>query len=273
MSRNVLDFPETSKLDYAAMAYNYLQEDTFDGSLLPLPTLHKAVWAYIVSKAKPMSSAPGGGAVRLVPMLMAVYFPDASTDQITSVIDCFCSPDEKSRTEAHEGRRLLPMGRDLYAIPTYETHAGSRLARDAERKRRYREEQTADRNGNVPLIMNTLEYQRLLEVHAFVGTRLRVPKVLHSELRTKVGADGETKLQQWYLLLDQDAEQSGEPIPNIFDWLRPRFIQWCEASGLVKPVSKFKTPDQIKAEVRALHEANAKKKAAKKLPKKKSSTR
>ena len=30
------------------------------------------------------------------------------------------------------------MGRDLYAIPTYSTHAGSRLARDAERKRRER---------------------------------------------------------------------------------------------------------------------------------------
>lgn len=121
-----------------AVSYNFLHEDAFDGSLLPLPTLHKAVWAYIIAKAKPHHGAIGGGAVRLVPRLMAVYFSDQKLEDIESVIDAFCAPDLDTRTEAHEGRKLLPMGRDLYAIPTYSTHAGSRLARDAERKRRER---------------------------------------------------------------------------------------------------------------------------------------
>lgn len=245
------------------MGYNFLHEDAFDGSLLPLPTLHKAIWAYVVAKAKPHHGATGGGAVRLVPMLMAVYFPDATLEKIKEVIDFFCEPDDASRTEEFEGRKLLPMGRDMYAIPTYETHAGSRLARDAERKRREREVKHT-LNGSAPLIMSSLERERLLEVHSFVGSRLRIPKGFHAELRSKVGADGETKLHAWYLELDEAAEQSGEPIPDIFQWLRPRFVNWCEASGLVKHVGKkvFRTPEQIKADVRAHDAEQAKKKAA-----------
>ena len=125
------------------MSYNFLHEDAFDGSLLPLPTLHKAVWAYIIAKAKPHHGAIGGGAVRLVPRLMAVYFSDQTLEDIEAAIRVFTEPDPNTRTDTHDGRKLIPMGRDLYALPTYSTHAGSRLARDAERKRVYRASQHA----------------------------------------------------------------------------------------------------------------------------------
>lgn len=227
------------------MAYNYLHEDAFDGSLLPLPTLHKAVWAYIVAKAKPDNKAVGGGSVWLVPRLMAVYFPDVSITDIESVIRCFCEPDPNTRTELHEGRKLIPMGRDKYGVPTYSTHAGSRLARDAERKRRERESQSSQSWRSTPLIPSQKQLERLRETHAFIGSRLRVPNALHEELRNKVGVDGEQRLQKWYLDVDAEVELSGEAIPDIFDWLRPRFVNWCNASGYAKTVIKKRpTPER-----------------------------
>lgn len=144
------------------MSYNFLHEDAFDGSLLPLPTLHKAVWAYIIAKAKPHHGAIGGGAVRLVPRLMAVYFSDQKLIDIEKAIRVFCDPDPDTRTDAHEGRRLIPMGRDLYAIPTYSTHAGSRLARDAERKRRERSAHATEAAQRQPEIPN-IQHGRFTE--------------------------------------------------------------------------------------------------------------
>lgn len=242
------------------LAYNYLHEDAFDGSLLLLPTLHKAIWAYIVAKAKPDAKAVGGGAVSLVPRLMQVYFSDVTLRDIEKVIQQFCQPDPETRTEVHQGRKLIPMGRDKYAIPTYSTHAGSRLARDAERKRREREGHNGHERGT-PLILSSLQVERLRETHAFVGSRLRVPNVLHEELRNKLGAEGEVKLQEWYHQLDADVEQSGEAIPDIFDWLRPRFADWCITSGIVKPFQKSSRKKQPVDLAQIEREVNAEKAA------------
>lgn len=78
-----------------------------------------------------------------------------------------------------------------------------------------------------PLLMSSLRFAKLRQSHAFVGSRLRVPNVLHDELRTKLGGDSpNTRLLDWYYDLNAEVEQSGEPILDVFQWLRPKFLEW-----------------------------------------------
>lgn len=80
------------------------------------------------------------------------------------------------------------------------------------------------------LLISPLQYQKLREKNAFVGSRLRVPFVLHDELRTKLGgADTDARLKTWYGELDTDVERTGEPVVDIFIWLRPKFVEWAQA--------------------------------------------
>jgi hypothetical protein len=80
--------------------------------------------------------------------------------------------------------------------------------------------------------MSPIQFERAKERHAFVGGRLLVPHVLHNELRTKLGGlDPEAKLQGWYANLDAEAESTGEAIPDVFVWLRPRFVAWVPAQA------------------------------------------
>ena len=62
---------------------------------------------------------------------------------IDGAIEVLCSPDPKSRTKDHEGKRLLKTGEFLYAVPThtkYRDYTGLEQKRrdDALRARRYR---------------------------------------------------------------------------------------------------------------------------------------
>jgi hypothetical protein len=72
------------------------------------------------------------------------------------------------------------------------------------------------------LIVGGAEFARLQQTHAFVGSVLRVPNVLHAELCLKSGANAEVKLQAWYLTLNDALEESGKGTGDVFEWLRPR---------------------------------------------------
>lgn len=229
------------------MSYNFMHDDTFDGSLMPLPTLHKAVWAWIISKAKPDTRAPGGGSVLLNPRLLVAYFPDQTVEAIAGVIDTFCEPDPESRTTLEAGRRLIPMGRDRYAVTGYETHAGSKLARDAQRKREWRERHRAAPQAEPPqpglpvadrpattsvprgtLITSPRAYARKLDTHAFIGDGIEIPNALHAQLENLIGGqptpERHAKLQAFYEHLN--ATRGTEPIPNLFKWVHARFEAW-----------------------------------------------
>jgi uncharacterized protein YdaU (DUF1376 family) len=94
---------------------------------------------------------------------------------------------------------------------------------------------TPPKNGGVrptPLTMSPLRFAKLQETHAFVGSRLRVPNVLHDECRNGLGGENpEARLQAWYAELDAELERSQEPIPDVFAWLRPKFKTWAMQAG------------------------------------------
>ena len=82
--------------------------------------------------------------------------------------------------------------------------------------------------GDFAVLYRTNAQSRVLE-EAFLT--LRIPHVLHDELRTKLGGDNpDAKLRDWYEELDAEVERSKEPIPDVFKWLRPKFEQWATAS-------------------------------------------
>lgn len=88
--------------------------------------------------------------------------------------------------------------------------------------------------------MSSSQYHRLREKNSFVGTRLRIPHVLHDELRNKLGGESpDTALSAWYAALDAEAEQTKAPIPDVFKWVRPKFEEWASESAEDAEMAKF----------------------------------
>lgn len=100
---------------------------------------------------------------------------------------------------------------------------------------------SVDSSPSSPLVMSPLRFDKLRQSHAFIGSRLRVPNVLHDELRTKLGGDNPTvRLLDWYYVLNAEVEQSGEPILDVFVWLRPKFIEWAEEAAYQAALAKVR---------------------------------
>ena len=107
------------------------------------------------------------------------------------------------------------------------------------------------RNGHAAaLVMSPLAYERRKQQCAFVGARLEIPHMLHSDMRKLLGgANAETDLLAWYGDLDAEIEASGEVItPDVFKWLKARFARWKSAAAA--PTQK--TTAEIMAEIAAL---------------------
>jgi hypothetical protein len=92
-----------------------------------------------------------------------------------------------------------------------------------------------------PLIVGPLKYMQQAANFAWYGSRLRVPHVLHDELRTKLGgADPHTTLLAWYVTVNDDAEAHGTPIVDVFVFLRPKFVEWASDAAADAELEKFR---------------------------------
>jgi hypothetical protein len=90
------------------------------------------------------------------------------------------------------------------------------------------------------LLMSSAHYAKKRETHRHVGTRLHVPNVLHAEFVTKLGGDDpDATLVAWYATLDAELEASKEPVPDVFQWLRPRFVAWASQSSTEAAMAKW----------------------------------
>lgn len=190
------------------------------------------------------------------------------------------------------GAKLWDWDDPNFQIHDYLTHQSSReavsqkRADNADRVTRYRERkrnalQNADGNAPVTLpetenreqrteaenrtttpsssrgpalIMTQKERERLLETHAFVGSKLRIPHKLHSELVVKSGANAERDLQSWYLNLNDKLEESGKGTGDVFEWLRPRHQAHAIFKGWIEPAPKPSNKPRPIAEILAERE-------------------
>lgn len=179
-------------------------------------------------------------------------------------------PEETSRTPDFDGRRLVRVDGG-YLVLNYMKYR-DRDYTSAERSKRYRQRVASRRvkaashrditqaeaeaeaevqkqntsstpaasPGGGGLVMSPTQYHKLREKFHFVGSRLRIPFVLHDELRTKLGGDApDVALSAWYAALDAEAEQTKTPIPDVFKWVRPKFEEWASASADDAEMAKF----------------------------------
>lgn len=103
------------------------------------------------------------------------------------------------------------------------------------------------KHRGVGLIVGGGEYVRLLETHAYVGAKLRIPKVLHAELIAKSGANADVELREWYARLDEELEQDGKGTGDVFAWLRPRHQVFAKQKGWIDSVTDKPKFDGIEA--------------------------
>jgi hypothetical protein len=213
------------------------------------PNHVRIVWITLLAMADKHGLAEGS-----VPGL--ADFARVSIDECRDALRRLEDPDRDSRSQEHDGRRILPVdgGWLLLNHAKYrqklnedERREYLRIKKAESRRRSSTDSQQVSRNVNsvkncpdsstpstqaeaeaeahteaeavttksasAPLMTSPAAYDRLKKTHAFVGSRLHVPTVLHS-------------LQAWYLELNDAAEVSGEAIPDVFVWLRPKFVAW-----------------------------------------------
>jgi hypothetical protein len=111
------------------------------------------------------------------------------------------------------------------------------------------------------LVTSALDYDKQRRSFSFMGQRLKVPHKLHAECRDKLGgSDPDLALAEWYALLDADLQASGEPVPDVFDWLRPQFKAWCAGlatrSSMVSVADAHAATAEYHREMQAAREAS-----------------
>lgn len=264
--------------------YTKLFNSILASTIWRAPDKTRLVWITLLAMADKRGIAEGS-----IPGLADMA--RVSIEDCEKALDELQQPDRYSRSTEYAGRRIEPIDGGWRLL----NHGKYRQKLNADERREYLRQKQAEYRAskqasttvnnvsdkytlltqptpdteatpkattttNAPsLIVSPNRYDKLKATHAFVGSRLRVPNVLHDELRTKCGSNGDAKLQGWYLILNEQAETSGEAIPDVFTWLRPRFVAWCQSEGFVKdaPTPGFaaKTGADIMAEAAAIREA------------------
>lgn len=144
-----------------------------------------------------------------------------------------------SKTQAKTKQLLEQQGQQNSSLPSSSPSSGSQEVMKSP---------TTNHRGGA-LIVGGGEYVRLLETHAFVGQKLRVPKVLHAELVGKSGADADGILREWYERLDAGLEQSGKGTGDVFAWLRPRHQAFAVERGWVDAAPKVNGTKSVLDEI------------------------
>jgi len=109
-----------------------------------------AVWGYVVSHERE-------GMVELNPKLLSDLFGE-SLEDVSTIINTLCSPDDDSRSKAQNGRRLVKIGQFAYQVVNAAEYA--KMASEADRRRylaqkqrehRKRQQVSTPVNKNKPL--------------------------------------------------------------------------------------------------------------------------
>lgn len=101
-------------------------QSTYSGSMVGCGPTVFAVWGYVIAHTR-------DSMVELNPSVLAAII-GCSVDEILTAIEVLLSPDPRSRTKDHDGRRLVRHTEFLFFVPTYEKY---RNIRNEEERRKY----------------------------------------------------------------------------------------------------------------------------------------
>lgn len=146
------------------MAYGKIFESLYTGSMVGAGLNVFATWAYVIANAKPP------GTIELNPRIMATIF-GCSPEEVKSAIDYLCSPDESSRTPDHDGRRLIPEGKFLYSVPTWEKY--NKLRNEVERRAANREAQQRWREKHRNAYVSTDKQSKPMQMQMQMHTQMQ----------------------------------------------------------------------------------------------------
>ena len=246
--------------------YNKLFTKILDSSIWLEDTPTRIVWLTMIA------AMDEKGYCQFASVANVAHRARVTPDEAAEAIRCLESPDANSSDPENEGRRLerVPGGwmvlnsekhRAMVSKAVIQEQTRARVQRFRDRKRNSNApvtpseadtEADTDTEARTPttespsrvvggLLTSPAAYDKLRKSFAFVGARLRVPHVLHDECRTKLGGETpDVALRAWYSVLDEAVELTGEPIPDVFVWLRPKFVAWAEVARLDAERERFR---------------------------------
>lgn len=247
--------------------YNKLFTKILDSSIWLEDTPTRIVWLTMIA------AMDQNGYCQFASVANVSHRARVTPEEAADAIRCLESPDSNSSDPANEGRRLerVPGGwmvlnsekhRAMVTKAVIQEQTRARVQRFRDRKRKCNAavtpseaeaeaetETEASTTTALPSpsrvvggqLMSPIAYEKARKSFAFVGARLRVPHVLHDECRTKLGGETpDVALRAWYLALDEALETGGEPIPDVFLWLRPKFVAWAEGARLEAERERFR---------------------------------
>ena len=107
--------------------YGKIFESMFNGSMVGAGPTVFATWAYVIANVRPP------GEIEINPTVLATII-GCPVEEINQAIVKLCAPDKYSRSQEHDGRRLLHAGAFSYAVPTFEKY---RKMRNKEERNEY----------------------------------------------------------------------------------------------------------------------------------------
>lgn len=133
-------------------------ESMYTGSMRGRGAVAFAVWGYVISHVKPPDYE-----LELNPDVVAFLIGEPE-ESISAAIEQFCSPDPKSRTQEHEGRKLIKRGVYLYFVVNGKIYHDIRSEedkkafwREEKKKQRESQEMTKEMLSSTPAIREVFD--------------------------------------------------------------------------------------------------------------------
>ena len=124
------------------------------------------VWGYVISHAQ-------AGTIELNPIHLAPILGMTEL-AVAAAIAKLCESDPNSRSQQHDGRRLVPEGRFAYHVPTHDTYRALRTADDRrEYMRGYMADYRKDNPVNSPRKQSTRRVNTLADTEAVTDTEAK----------------------------------------------------------------------------------------------------
>lgn len=123
--------------------YGKIFESTFTGSMVGSGATVFAVWSYVIANTK-------GSRVELNPQFLALILGD-KIENVEAAITTLCAEDPRSRSKAHDGRRLVREGEFQYFVPNHEAYRGMRDDDDRREYNRVAKQRSRERQKSTDM--------------------------------------------------------------------------------------------------------------------------